>query len=69
MTPDDLHILYAALLALLHGDTEPWDNLTIEDVDGATDMLARVASILRVDGDDDDDEDDDDDGAGGYDYH
>jgi hypothetical protein len=69
ITAEDISILHAALLVVLQGDEDLWDELTVDEMDRANALFARLEAKVLDDGyedddgvEDDEDSDDDDDG-------
>ena len=58
MTFDDMTILHAALVSLLHGDEEPWEDLSSDDMDRARVLLARLEAKVMHDEDGYEEDDD-----------
>lgn len=56
LTKRDARILHAALLAIMDGDHDLWEELEDNDLDRGADLLDELASAFDL-GDDDDDDD------------
>ena len=57
LTTDDISILYAALAAMLHGDEEPWEDLTQDEMERASLLHMRFEAKAHMDDDEDNDDD------------
>lgn len=57
LTADDISILYAALAAMLHGDEEPWEDLTQDEMERASLLHMRFESKAHMDDFDEDNDD------------